>query len=226
MSEQPFNQIRETRVCAGPEAAARLRELGVSQGRLDEALDAGDVAARQATIFSPVNAAGMYRWLETVTRLRTGLAADGWQAKDPNNSPRIVHPSGRTVIVAASGNARTGLDDGDPRTARARGTTSFRSVQLNAEQLELNLGLAAVIHDMSAETGTSELMWFLLYHRTEDELRAELSLPFRMSVKGHVDSWRERILLPSRTFDSGLVRPLDVLDDGGTDVAFDVVARG
>lgn len=71
----------------GDQALRRLEQLGVDIDRLDAALDAGDVAARQATEFSPVMAAGMMRWLITVQVLREGLADDGWAFSEDRNSP-------------------------------------------------------------------------------------------------------------------------------------------
>jgi hypothetical protein len=206
----------------GPAASARLGELGVGQQRLFDALDAGDLAARQADEFSPINAAGMLRWLETVRRLREGLAADGWLLNDDRNSPRVVHPSGELAVVPVSGSSETGLVDGLPRTANPRGAASSRAVQVNG-QLELGFPVA-LLADLAGEKLSGVVTYFLLYHRSEhDELRSELSLPTRISERGIVSGWRERILLPPRAFGAVERLPRDAGGDDGVD--FDIAAR-
>lgn len=220
MSEQ-FGIVDGPLVYEGEEAARRLTQLGIVHDRLDDALDAGDVSARQADQFSSVTAAGTLRWHETVRMLRQGLAADGWTLNDVRNSPRVISPTGNVAVVPVSGTADTGRADGSPRTARPRGPASSRAVQINGQ---LEFDLAALLADMAAETADAVETWFLLYYRAQgDELRAELSLPVRISDKGVVDVWRERIILPGRTFGSELVVPRDA--GGGDDVEFDIAAR-
>jgi hypothetical protein len=221
VSEQ-VNPVHEPSVHRGAAAARRLRQLGIAPERLFSALDAGDVAARQADEFSPVTAAGTLRWMETVRMLRQGLGIDGWVPNDDRNSPRAIDPSGQFAVVPVSGSADTGLEEGTPRTANPRGAASSRAVQING-QLEFSV-TAALLADMAAEKADTVTTWFLLYYRSQaDELRAELSLPVRISDKGIVDAWRERILLPSRTFGADQVLPRDA--GGNDDVEFDIAAR-
>ncbi|HEY0217398.1 MAG TPA: hypothetical protein VGC57_13500 [Cellulomonas sp.] len=93
-------------------------------------------------------------------------------------------------------------------------------MQING-QLELNL--PALLADMAGERPGAVSTWFLLYHRSqEDELRAELSLPVLVSERGVVTSWRERILLPPRTF--GAIERIPADAGGGDEVDFDVAA--
>jgi hypothetical protein len=205
----------------GEDATHRLQQLGIVPERLFDALDAGDIAARQADEFSPVTAAGTLRWLEAVRMLRQGLVTDGWVLNDDRNSPRAVDPSGRFAVVPVSGTADTGLRDGTPKTANPRGEASSRAVQVNGQ---LEFGFAALLPDMAAEKAGAVTTWFLLYYRSQtDELRAELSLPVRISDKGVVDAWRERILLPTRTF--GADQMLPQIEGGNDDVDFDIAAR-
>jgi hypothetical protein len=205
----------------GEDAAYRLRQLGIVPERLFDALDAGDVAARQADEFSPVTAAGTLRWLESVRMLRQGLVTDGWVLNDDRNSPRAIDPSGRFAVVPVSGTADTGLRDGTPKTANPRGEASSRAVQVNGQ---LEFSFVALLHDVAADTTDGVTTWFLLYYRSQtDELRAELSLPMRISHKGVVDAWRERILLPARAFGADQILPRD--EGGNDDVDFDIAAR-
>lgn len=205
----------------GESAAHRLLQLGVGRDRLDAALDAGDVAARQADRFSPVSGAGTLRWMETVRMLRQGLATDGWVPNDDRNSPRTINPAGTLAVIPVSGTADTGLADGTPKTANPRGKASSRAVQINGQ---LELSITALLADMAAEKADAIETWFLLYYRAQnDELRAELSLPVRISEKGVIDAWRERIILPTRTFGAELIVPRDA--GGSDDVEFDIAAR-
>ena len=215
-------EASQPQVHSGAAAADRLRGLQVDPARLFTALDAGDLAARQADEYSPVTAAGMLRWLATVRQLRQGLASDGWECRDDRNSPRVVNPEGTLAILPVSGSADTGLEDGSPRTANPRGATSSRAVQMNGQ---LVFGFTqALLADMAAEKSDTVVTWFLLYYRSQDDaLRAELSLPTRMSDKGIVEAWRERIILPARTFGATQRVPLDAGD--GDDVDFDISAR-
>lgn len=217
------NPVAEPMVFYGSAADRRLMQLNVPIERLNAALDAGDVAARQADEFSPVTAAGSLRWMETVRMLRQGLAADEWTLNDDRNSPRVIAPSGRLAIVPVSGSADTGLIDGTPRTLNPRGEASSRAVQMNG-QLVLDLGGEGLLPDMSAEKLASVATYYLLYYRSQgDLLRAELSLPVSITDKGLVVGWRERILLPPRTFGAEEVLPRDAGDDD--DVEFDIAAR-
>jgi len=208
----------------GGDAFVRLSQLGIASARLDAALDAGDIGARQADRFSPVMAAGTRRWLDTVQVLRSGLAADGWSLDDTRNSPRVISPEGRTAVVAVSGGPGTGIPEADPRTARPRGATSVSAVQVN-QQLEFDGVLDAVLADMAAERNASLETWFLLYFRSKTEgLRAELSRPVLITDGGSVRAWAERIILQTRTFDDATILPIDA--GGSDDVDFDIpVAR-
>lgn len=212
----------DTIVYTGVAARARLAELGLVLDVLEAALDSGDVAARQADEFSPVTAAGTYRWMETVHGLREGLASHGWTCSDDRNSPRVIDPTGRVAVLAARGTPDTGLVDGDPKTARPRGGASIRAVQING-QLAFDV-VVAQLADLAAERARGVNTWFLLYFRSEsDELRAEVSLPVRISDTGFVEKWAERILLEPRSFDAA--RPLPRDAGGGDDVEFDLAAR-
>lgn len=212
----------ETVVHSGADARRRLTELGIDVGALESALDAGDVAARQADDFSPVTAAGTMRWFETVRTLRQRLAESGWTCSDVRNSPRAIDPTGREGLLAVRGNAATGRIDGDPKTARPRGNASSRSVRVNG-QLMMDVVVAALA-DMAGERALGVRTWFLLYYRSEaDELRAEVSLPVAISDQGVVEDWDERIILEPRTFGAPLSLPRDA--GGGDDVEFEIVSR-
>lgn len=211
-----------SRLFRGEDAMRRLRELDVDAVDLDAALDAGEVAANQPDRAHPATASGAYRWYETVAVLRRRLEEKGWTMSDPRNSPRVSNPRSGIAIVAVSGDRRTGLPDvGDPQTARAKGEATARAVQIN---LQLEFDFSATLADSSADREATTPTWLLLYRRDQDrnELRAELSLPVSMDLKGYVTKWRERILLEPRTFGPDVGVPRDA--KGGGDVDFTIEA--
>jgi hypothetical protein len=222
MSIDPIEDLAPT-VYIGEAAVARLRTLGLDVEVLHKALSQGDVAARQATAYHPATAAGSMRWFDTVEALRRELAGWGWEKSDPRCSPRITNGEKTITILATGGNSGTGLEDRDgPQFARARGTATARAVQING-QMQLNLD--AVLADMAGETEPVSPTWFLMYFRSKptNELRGELSKPVRITDRGFVEKWSERIILPALTFDAAVRRPLDAEDDD--DVTFGVEAR-
>jgi hypothetical protein len=64
--------------------------------------------------------------------------------------------------------------------------------------------------------------WILLVYRTVAEVRCELSLPTSISDDGHIDGWRERILLASIPFDDDSVA---VAPPQQSDITIPVVRR-
>jgi hypothetical protein len=222
MSIDPIKELAPT-VHIGEAAVVRLRELGLDVEVLQESLIRGDVAARQATEYHPVTAAGSMRWFDTVEALRRQLVGLGWENSDPRCSPRITNPEKTTTILATGGNSQTGLDEGrGPQFARARGNATARAVQING-QMQLNLD--AVLADMASEKEPISPTWFLMYFRSRptNELRGELSKPVRINDRGFVEQWSERIILPEITFNATMRPTLDAEDDD--DVTFGVEAR-
>ncbi len=90
--------------------------------------------------------------------------------------------------------------------------------------MQLAFDLGPDLADGGAEREASTTTWLLLYYRDEQrsELRAELSLPVSMDVRGFVTTWRERIMLEPRTFGPDVRVPRDA--KGGGDVDFTIEA--
>ena len=206
----------------GDAALSRLDDLGVKLHVVHTALDAGDVALRQATPFHPVNAGGTSRWQETVHMLREGLAGYGWTTNDDRNSPRSIREDGRIAVTTTRGDDATGDPDRIPSTANPRGSASARAVQFNGIQTLFDF-IEPQLPDMSAEKTAGVETWVLLYHRTTDgELRSELSLPVEIDNRGKIVGWKERLILPVRGFDAEVATPVSAgpVDD----VEFDIIA--
>lgn len=103
--------------------------------------------------------------------------------------PLVVDESRDIGITVATGNAYTGIR-GPASTKHPKGAATADLVAFN------QLGLFP--HHWSSTTSPPESTYFLLYHRTTTEIRAELSLPRTVKRRGksvEITEWEERIIL-------------------------------
>lgn len=195
------------------DAPSVLALLGLDNGVLMDSVRTGVARAQDVTAFHPVTARGYTQWSETVAYLRQELVGRQWAQGDPQNSPRVFSPDGKTSIMVVGGNADTGVSvEKDPRTARRRGPATRAAVQCNGQQM------LDVILELPATWDRQEpLTWVLLYHWSKDEptVRAELSLPAAVTDDGDISRWSHRILLPPQDLTSFEVpqRPAGPQDD-------------
>ncbi|MDN8578862.1 hypothetical protein [Corynebacterium bovis] len=204
------NTVRHPR-----EADKRLAELDLDTEMFAAAARRGEDAALTATRAHPRTAAGLNRWMETVAAVRSVCQDNGrWRIDDKDNRPRLIHKARAGVTLAFSlGDAGTGCADAEPNVARRKGpatTATYAPAQLRIE-----------FGDGPDHATPTDQHWLFLYHRAEDEVRMEVSLPEAFS-NGFVDGWRERIILDPLRIAGGEETPLDV---GGTDVDFIVEPR-
>lgn len=174
---------------SGPDAEARLNELGLSTDLLQECLEHGQYAGDETTPNHPRVSRGWYVWSETNRELRDALLPDGWTKDEENNIPRTVAPDGSHCIVAVSGEEGTGTREATPGTKNPRGTAGVATVQEN-RQLEL------FPDRFSEPDGGRMRTWFLLYRRQEDTLFSELILPTEVDGSGCIVDYKRRIILP------------------------------
>jgi len=182
-------------VIEGDQIGDRLAELGLKAEILDFALRGADAEARSYTALDPPNMAGMARFARTVRLLREQLVPLGWTFDNPRNLARTVSPDARVAIITTLGDAATGVPHVPPSTRYEKGIATVEAVNRNFLQLTLPIEIEDFVSgddDGDGETTT----WVLLYNVTETEIRAELSLPDSM-VDGFIDTWLERIILPS-----------------------------
>lgn len=174
------------------QAPDRLAELGLKAEILEFALRGADAEARTYTLLDPPNMQGMARYSRTVRLLREQLVPLGWSYDNPRNLARTVSPDRRVAIIATLGDTGTGVPDVRPSTRYEKGIATVEAVCRNFVQLALpiDLGDDGPVDDEFDGIAT----WVLLYHLTESEIRAELSLPDSM-VDGYIDTWVERIIL-------------------------------
>jgi hypothetical protein len=181
-------------VLDGDQAVDRLADLGLTAEIVDFALRGADAEARLYTPLDPPNMAGMARYARTVRLLRERLLPLGWTYDNPRNLARTVSPDRRVAIIATLGDAATGVAHVPPSTQYQKGIATVEAVSRNFVQLTLPIDLGDEDPVTDDDLGTTT--WILLYHLTDAEIRAELSLP-DSTVDGYIDTWVERIILPS-----------------------------
>lgn len=184
---------------SGDAVSDRLSELGLSVPLLRQALERGQYAADEVTANHPRNFEGIAKWAETNRALRDLLVPDGWTRSDVSNIPRTVAPDDTYCLFAVSGDKGTGQPHMEPSTKRPRGSASAEAVTDNC-QLELFPDL----FDDDQDSAHRRKTWLLLYHTEDERVRAELSLPIRVSQEGAILRWAERLILPDIDLSDGM----------------------
>jgi len=188
-------------VFEGDQAVERLAELGLTPQVLEFALIGADAEARTYTALDPPNMQGMARYSRTVRLLREQLVPLGWTHDNPRNLARTLSPDRRVAVIATLGDAATGVAHGLPSTRYGKGVATVEAVSRNFVQLTLPIDLGDP-DPLDSDTEDGTVTWVLLYHVTDTEIRAELSLPDSM-VDGYIDTWMQRLILPPVTLEPG-----------------------
>jgi hypothetical protein len=187
-----------TLVCEPFSVKLRLAELEAPLEALTKAVLDYSAAEAMATNFQPTNAPGLLAWIRAVGTLRQALFAAGWRLSNERGSPSVVRPDGKMRIIVLGGDSRTGSKNPDtqPGTSHAKGPALDDAIEQNLEQLVMGemLTRPALRDAKDAPVDESEcVLYVLLVHCTESEVRFELSCPTVMN-KGQVKRWRERIV--------------------------------
>lgn len=210
----------EARVYAEPiEREQRLRELGLDESALLEAVRYGQRYALECTLNDPPTLPGILAWGKTNRHLRDRLTPLGWKRDNTRNYPSTVHPDGSFAIVTCGGNINTGKRDKTPAPRSDKGTVTKDAVARNQHQLNFGDFNSAFAADFAQPIGQlpealtdigTRLTWLLMYCRDADEqeTRSELALPDEITKSGFIYSWRERIILPATPF-----TPIPVADE-------------
>ncbi|MES1983215.1 MAG: hypothetical protein V4443_12180 [Pseudomonadota bacterium] len=175
------------------EVLSRLRQmLGLNHEDLQDVIMQGLHARTICSKNHPKTYPGLSQWAETVRALRDKTAPFGWASSDENNFPLCIHPSDSFAIAVYTGDKDTGVASGNPSNRAAKGTNTERAVWSNQKQLYLFETLSEV---PSAGGKSDRIMWVLLYHVADKEIRYELSLPM-VIIGGKIQSWQERLIFP------------------------------
>jgi hypothetical protein len=204
-------------------AMRRLAELGVSVEAVQRAIAAGHVARLTCTDNDPPFIPGTEAWRFTVVTLRDELCPIGWRKADPGNYSLVINDAREINIVVASGDKFTRLAHASPRTKSLKGLYTEAATVRNRVEGEL-----------FPETLTEDLLrvaklleyptWILLIYITDEEYRAELSLPVDME-DDQITSWEERIFIPDSAIPSGGEVIVPSGDEYGPDIDVPVRRR-
>lgn len=178
-----------------PDAAKRrLSELGVSVEALQRATAAGHAARITCTENDPPFIPGTVGWSYTVRTLRDELVPHNWRKADPRNFPLVTNDSRRLNIVVESGDQATRLLHMTPRTKSLKGL--FMEAVTLRNNIEFDLFPETLAEELRRAMAILEYpTWVLLIHITDDEYRAELSLPDQIK-NSNIIGWKERIFIP------------------------------
>lgn len=201
-------------------AAVALGRLDLMEEPLLAAVMQGYMARIDCTANHPPLYPSFVAWGETVRALREQLAPAGWERNDEKNYSRAMHPNGRIAIAVATGDEATGAANLTPSTKSAKGPSTVDALEVNRAQAWLpgmEPGQAAEEDDEAKPPVTT---WVLLVHHADNEIRAELSLPYDTATDGRIAVWQERILLRALPLDP---EPIAVVPPAQPDI--DVVVR-
>lgn len=195
---------------------ARLAAMGLTEEPLIHAARRWYLSWVSFTANHPSFGIGIAAWMEAVAALREGLLPIGWTRSDEKNYALIVHPDGSTAINVATGDAGTGIPTANVSNKAPKGVSTADAISVNQVQLELDLPVPDMPH-VRGDDGP--LTWFLLLHRSEQEIRCELSLPSQLSPDGRITRWQERIMLSSVPLDDA---EIEIETPEGQDLDIDV----
>ncbi|WEF31825.1 hypothetical protein [Pseudoduganella chitinolytica] len=174
---------------------SRLEELfGLTIEQVQDVIMAGVHARTNGTPHHPKTYPGYAQWAETVRSLRDVVVPLGWAVTDKNNFPLCVHEERVLSIAVQTGDRETGTT-GIPSNRAPKGASTEAAVAVNVKQLSLFEAEDIPILP-SATDDARHIMWILLYHVAQNEVRFELSLPSKI-VGGKIRSWQERIIFPA-----------------------------
>lgn len=223
---QPSPPLSDTLVIGPEDATEYLLRMDIDPAWIATAISNGEVAAGNISKDHPITAAGLVRWIEVVGALRRQLRESGkWYRDDPQNRPISKRRDTQFTLSTVGGDEATGISDSSgPKAARRKGKATAHAVNGIEPLISIETLRGNSTASVSPETPPNG-NWFLVYHRAEEEIRLEVSLPRHFDVEaGQFDDWRVRVILDSWKPDgiSGS-KPQDV---GGQDVDFRVIEAG
>lgn len=185
-----------------PQLPTTLERIGVTQQIPRSAVERGEIARRGCTELDPPTRAGYSAWAETTRAIREGLVGKGWQAIQGGSCP-TVSPDGKVAIIVQTGDEATGMQRGTPRSKNPKGPAVELAVANNNQRL-LWGDVLTPKDPPPVET------WVLLVSRDRDQVRFELSLPWRVDADGRIVDWKQRILFaPINTEPTNEVVPVE-----------------
>ena len=170
---------------------AALHEFDLTLDELIEVVEAARWGRNSASQWDPTGFRGWLQYAHATRALRTALAEDRpasrkWRTDNTDGFCQTIDPREKTSITVSSGDEDTGRPDGQPKTRNPKGKCSIRGLRSNRLQMDLF---------SFDEPADDPLVWVLLIHVDEDEVRAELSLPLGVDETRRIDAWAKRIVI-------------------------------
>ncbi|PPS75537.1 MULTISPECIES: hypothetical protein [Streptomyces] len=180
-----------------------LAKLGLHPDTLREALGASNTerglcSKKHSARIAP----GIYAYNGLVTSLSKQLDNQGWERVDlAGVLPIMLNPEMRVALGVTSGNRLTGIRAGrqQPSSRYPKGELTRKLVGRNISpgQIEFLARSAFQVDEPEDELDGYNLWLMLVYFdQKKKEIRHEISLPERLSVKGYVKDWYVRIAPP------------------------------
>jgi hypothetical protein len=183
---------------------SRLAELGLQEEPLKDAVRRGQLAFLNCTPNHPPPFPRMSAWAETVSALREYVIPFGWYRSNENNYALSVNPTRGMAVAVATGDDGTGRADATPSTNARKGPSTLEAITVNQMQFSFMNERPASARGDASGRDNHRATWILLIRRASNEVRCELSLPISIGDDGHINDWRERILLGSIPLDGDL----------------------
>lgn len=181
------------------EVIEQLTLLNVTKYLLTEAVKKGHAARANTTENDPPGAAGTMAFFAIVRALRESLIPIGWKKKTISNLSLTCNPATSIAIVVSSGDKNVGIESQysvAPKTKNPKGKKTEDYILGNLDLIETFVEKTNKAHEFQT--------WVMLYFydHLNSQIRLELSLPIDMDSYGHVNSWRQRIILPPVLLDN------------------------
>ncbi len=193
----------------------QLSQLSIPRAALVRAAQAGFVQRSYSLPSDPVTAAGTDAWRYAVRSLRTELQYLGWRLDNPQNLPLVISDELKINVTVSSGDEATGIPFRMPRTKNPKGSLLEAAVARNVRQLHLFPGMLTDAEQKFDKT-LDYPTWVFLVFITDEEIRAELSLPNSFGENDRLDGWAKRIIIDIPLPDEELSTDSD--DDFGPEI--------
>lgn len=161
-------------------ALANIHESLTTQ-LIYEVVLASNAKMQHVGSYFPINASSVMWQYSIAGFLREKLSAFGWTVQNTGGAAYIISPCKNHSIRVFTGNKYVGVKDGNASNQSMKGNT-----------------LREDIHP-SLNSGTGTTIWTLLYHKSGELMRLELSQP-KSFKKGKIDDWGTRIKIPDIRF--------------------------
>jgi len=214
--------VAEYQLVRPENADDRLASFDLSVAEIHEhVVRAGLQAAGGVSPLAPPGAGGRHAHDAYVSALRGLLVPRGWVPVQGDNVARTVHRERRVALLVSGGNEHTGRIDGANylTTTWPKGNRALAGAILPVQEGFDLFDDSGFDWGEDQQSDSEWVVWYLLHHRTDSEVRLELSAPTRLDEHDFPRGWINRIILPP--YVPGQLH-LDDDHDDSTDEAPDV----